>query len=100
MKNGGLWHSAQLALAVKHLLAGQLLPASPCSGISLPNTSSFGAGGKSSMFCIWAIIATWADRSGRNTPFLAAVTWSPSKYAVRCSNSVKSSIDRSDRFEP
>ena len=99
MKNGGLWHSAQWPLPLKIFS-----PASSCgvafSGISWPNTSSFGAGGKSNMFCIWAIIATWAERSGRNTPFLAAVTWSPSKYAVRCSNSVKSSIERSDRFEP
>src|SRR5439155_931578 len=31
------------------------------------------------MFCIWAIMATWLVRSGRLNPFLAAVTWSPSK---------------------
>ena len=28
-----------------------------------------------------------------------ALTWSPLKYAVRCSNWVKSSTERSDRFE-
>ena len=34
------------------------------------------------------------------TPFLAAMTWSPSKYAARCSNSVKSYTVFRARCEP
>src|SRR5713226_1597594 len=49
------------------------------AGSRVPRTVNFGVGGKSNMFCIWAIMATWLARSGRLTPFLAAVTWSPSK---------------------
>ncbi len=52
------------------------------------------------MFCICAIIATWFGRSGRFGPLRVALTWSPLKYAVRCSNSLKSSIERNERFEP
>ena len=35
---------------------------------------------------------TWLPRSSGLIPLAAADTWSPSKYAARCSNSVKSSI--------
>src|SRR5258708_4584734 len=65
-----------------------------------PNTSSFGAGGKSSISWNSAISWTWPPRSRMFTRFLAAMTWSPSKYAARCSNSVKSSTVFSARCEP
>ena len=79
--NDGLRDMALGAAALAHedLLAGQLLLASPCAGSSRPNGSSFGAGGKSMMFCICAIIATWLARSGRFTPLRVALTWSPLK---------------------
>ena len=43
---------------------------------------------------------TWLPRSRMFTPFFVAITGSPSKYAARCSNSVKSSTDFSARCEP
>ena len=43
---------------------------------------------------------TWLPRSNGLTPFLVAMTGSPSKYAARCSNSVKSSTVFSARCEP
>ena len=55
-----------LALAEEDLLAEALL-LRRLGGFSRPSVVSFGAGGKSNMFCIWAIIATWLARSGRLT---------------------------------
>ena len=43
---------------------------------------------------------TWLPRSRGFTPFLVASTGSPSKYAARCSNSVKSSMLIKARCEP
>ena len=43
---------------------------------------------------------TWLPRSSTLTPFFVAITGSPSKYAARCSNSVKSSTVFSARCEP
>ena len=67
------------ALAEEDLLAAQLLLGRLAPGRAGPNGSSFGAGGKSMMFCICAIIATWSARSGRLTPLRVALTWSPLK---------------------
>src|SRR5262245_51364543 len=60
---------------------------------------SFGAGGKSNMFSIWAMWETWI-RSRMFIPFFMAWIGSPLKYAVRCSNSVKSSTERRLRLDP
>src|SRR5207249_4604917 len=47
-----------------------------------------------------AMKCTWLPRSRMFTPFLVAVTGSPSKYAACCSNSVKSSTLFMARSEP
>jgi hypothetical protein len=44
----------------------------------LPNKSSFGAGGKSSISSKSAMKSTWLPRSSGFTPFFVAVTMSPS----------------------
>ena len=46
-----------MAFAEEDILAGQLLR-SRLGGIQMPCGSNFGAGGKSMMFCICAIIGT------------------------------------------
>ena len=51
------------------------------------------------MFCICAMWLT-RIRSRIVMPFFVARIWSPLKYAVRCSNSVKSSTERRLRFDP
>ena len=66
---------------------------------SRPWASSFGVGGKSNMFCIWAMWLTWM-RSRMFMPFFMARMASPLKYAVRCSNSAKSSTERWLRMLP
>src|SRR5882762_9519024 len=87
------------ALAEEDLLAAQLGLRS-LARIELAEQSSFGAGGKPSSSWNSAISPTWLIRSRGFRPFLAAITWSPSKYAPACSNWVKSSMVLSARCEP
>jgi len=77
-KSAFAWHVAHLPLPWN--------TASPRSSLSLasagsrrPNTSSLGAGGKSSSSWNSAMKWTWLPRSSTLTPFLVAITGSPSK---------------------
>jgi hypothetical protein len=67
-----------LALAEEDRLAAQLALVR-LRGSSFPNTSSFGAGGKSRSSWNSAMKCTWLPRSSGFTPFFAAVAMSPSK---------------------
>jgi hypothetical protein len=55
----------------KNKFSPAISPAVAFAGSSLPVTVSFGAGGKSNMFCIWAMCDTWI-RSRMFMPFLMA----------------------------
>ena len=70
-------------LAEEELLAADFRLRTPFRGRAGQTDSSFGAGGKSNIFCIWAMWETWT-RSRIVKPFFMAWMGSPLKYAVRC----------------
>ena len=74
---GALWYGALFGKAWQKALWPEgtpqmtMNPAVAFAGSSLPVTVSFGAGGKSNIFCIWAMCVTWI-RSRMFMPFFIA----------------------------